>query len=132
MIHTLLDAIRRQQIEQYEEQKIYELDYRNPAVRDSDVLLINLAAEYLGLQKTIELALACHAKVVSLILWDPENETPIPGDGRWPGSGRTITLEKAVVEFQARNMDLVYMRNPQDESGNRLIRLDFQNVCACG
>ena len=71
MIHALLDALRRQQLEQYEEQKIYELDYRNPTVKDSDVLLINLAAEYLGLQKTIELALACHARVVSLILWDP-------------------------------------------------------------
>ena len=42
MIHALLDALRRQQLEQYEEQKIYELDYRNPTVKDSDVLLINL------------------------------------------------------------------------------------------
>lgn len=124
MIHTLLDALHRQQMEQYEEQKIYELDYRNPAIKDSDVLLINLAAEYLGLQKTIELALACHAKVVSLILWDPENFSSVPGDGR------AISLEHAVIEFQARNMDLVYMRDPQDEDGNRLIRLDFQSVCA--
>ena len=85
MIHALLDALRRQQMEQYEEQTVYELDYRDPAVRDSDVLLINLAAEYLGLQKTIDLALACHAKVVSLILWDPENFNSIPVDGRWPG-----------------------------------------------
>ena len=38
MIHTLLDALHRQQMEQYEEQKIYELDYRNPAIKDSDVL----------------------------------------------------------------------------------------------
>ncbi len=122
MIHALLDALRRQQLEQYEEQKIYELDYRNPTVKDSDVLLINLAAEYLGLQKTIELALACHARVVSLILWDPENLNSIPNDGHWPGACRTI--------FQARNMDLIYMRDPQDENGDRLIRLDFQNVCA--
>ena len=48
MIHALLDALRRQQMEQYEEQTVYELDYRDPAVRDSDALLINLAAEYLG------------------------------------------------------------------------------------
>ena len=130
MIHALLDALRRQQMEQYEEQKIYELDYRNPTVRDSDVLLINLAAEYLGLQKTIELAQACHARIVSVILWDPENMNSIPGDGRWPRSYRTISLERAVVEFQARDMDLVYMRDPQDEDGNRLIRLDFQNMCA--
>lgn len=130
MIHTLLDAIRRQQIEQYEEQKIYELDYRNPAVRDSDVLLINLAAEYLGLQKTIELALACHAKIVSLILWDPDNLHSIPGDERRDRACRAIPLEQAVLEFQARDMDLVYMRDPQDENGNRLIRLDFQCVYA--
>ena len=130
MIHALLDALRRQQMEQYEEQKIYELDYRNPTVRDSDVLLINLAAEYLGLQKTIELAQACHARIVSVILWDPENMNSIPGDGRWPRSYRTISPERAVAEFQARNMDLVYMRDPRDENGNRLIRLDFQNVCA--
>lgn len=130
MIHALLDAIRRQQLEQYEEKNIYELDYRNPAIRDSDVLLINLAAEHLGLQKTVELALACHAKVVSLILWDPENEDAIPADGRWSKSCRAISLERAVVEFQARNMDLVHMRNPQDEEGNRLIRLDFESVCA--
>ena len=130
MIHALLDALRRQQMEQYEEQKIYELDYRNPTVRDSDVLLINLAAEYLGLQKTIELAQACHARIVSVILWDPENMNSIPGDGRRPRSYRTISLERAVGEFQARNMDLVYMRDPRDENGNRLIRLDFQNVCA--
>lgn len=128
MIHTLLDALRRQQMEQYEEQKIYELDYRNPAVKDSDVLLINLTAEYLGLQKTIELAQACHAKVVSLILWDPENDNTIPGEGYPPGFLCTISLERAVVEFQARNMDLIYMREPQDENGNRLIRLDFQSV----
>ena len=44
MIHALLDALRRQQMEQYEEQKIYELDYRDPKIRDSEVLLINLAA----------------------------------------------------------------------------------------
>lgn len=130
MIHTLLDSLRRQQLEQYEEQKIYELDYRDPEVRDSDVLLINLAAEYLGLQKTVELALACHAKVVSLILWDPENFHSIPSNGRWPKSYRAIPLEQAVVEFQARNMDLVYMRHPQDENGEGLIRLDFENVCA--
>ena len=130
MIHALLDAIRRQQLEQYEEQNIYELDYRNPAIKDSEVLLMNLTAEYLGLQKTVELALACHAKVVSLILWDPENENASPADGRWPSSCRAVSLERAVVEFQARNMDLVYMRNPQDEDGNRLIRLDFQSVCA--
>ncbi len=130
MIHALLDAIRRQQLEQYEEQNIYELDYRNPAIKDSEVLLMNLTAEYLGLQKTVELALACHAKVVSLILWDPENENTLPADGRWPDSCRAVSLERAVVEFQARNMDLVYMRNPQDEDGNRLIRLDFQSVCA--
>ena len=71
MIQTLLDAIHRQQIEQYEDEKVYELDCRNPKAEDSDVLLVTLAAEFLGLQKTIELALACHAKVVSLILWDP-------------------------------------------------------------
>lgn len=129
MIHKLLDALRRQQMEQYEEQQIYELDYRNPAVRDSDVLLINLAAEYLGLQKTIELALACHARIVSLILWDPENLHTVPDDGQWPKASCTIPLEQAVVEFQARDMDLIYMRDPQDESGNRLIRLDFQCVC---
>ena len=65
MIQTLLDAIHRQQIEQYEDEKVYELDCRNPKAEDSDVLLVTLAAEFLGLQKTIELALACHAKVVS-------------------------------------------------------------------
>ena len=130
MIHTLLDALHRQQMEQYEEQKIYELDYRNPAVRDSEVLLINLAAEYLGLQKTIELALACHAKTVSLILWDPDNFHSIPGDGLRNEVCHAIPLERAVVEFQARDMDLVYMRDPQDENGDRLIRLDFQSVCA--
>lgn len=130
MIHALLDALRRQQLEQYEEQKIYELDYRDPKVRDSEVLLINLAAEYLGLQKTVDLALACHAKVVSLILWDPDNQNAIPGGGCRSGSYRAISLERAVVEFQARNMDLVYMRNPEDENGDRLIRLDFENVCA--
>lgn len=130
MIHALLDALHRQQMEQYEEQKIYELDYRNPTVRDSDVLLINLVAEYLGLQKTIELALACHARIVSVILWDPENLNSIPDDGLQPESYGTISLERAVVEFQARNMDLVYMRDPRDENGNRLIRLDFQKVCA--
>lgn len=130
MIHSLLDALKKQQMEQYEEQEIYELDYRNPAIKDSEVVLINLAAEYLGLQKTIELALACHAQVVSLILWDPENLSSIPSGGHWPKSYNTISLERAVVEFQARDMDLIYMRNPQDEDGNRLIRLDFQNVCA--
>lgn len=130
MIHALLDALRRQQMEQYEEQTVYELDYRNPAIRDSDVLLINLAAEHLGIQRTVELALACHAKVVSLILWDPENFHSIPGDGLCFEDCRTISLEQAVVEFQARNMDLVYMRNPQDENGDRLIRLDFQSECA--
>lgn len=130
MIRTLLDTLYRQQMEQYEEQDVYELDYRNPTVKDSEVLLINLAAEYLGLQKTIELALACHAKVVSLILWDPENLTSIPCGGHWPKSYRSISLEQAVVEFQARNMDLFYMRNPQDEDGNRLIRLDFRALCA--
>ena len=62
MIQTLLDAIHRQQIEQYEDEKVYELDCRNPKAEDSDVLLVTLAAEFLGLQKTIELALACHAK----------------------------------------------------------------------
>lgn len=130
MIHALLDALHRQQMEQYEEHQIYELDYRNPMIKDSDVLLINLSAEYLGLQKTVELALACHAKVVSLILWDPENFNSIPSGGRWPRSYSTISLERAVVEFQARNMDLIYMRDPRDENGNRLIRLDFENSCA--
>lgn len=130
MIYTLLDALRRQQMEQYEEREVYELDYRNPKIQNSEVVLINLSAEYLGLQKTIELALACHAQVVSLILWDPENFQPIPSGGHWPKNYHTISLERAVVEFQAKNMDLIYMRNPQDEDGNRLIRLDFQNVCA--
>lgn len=130
MINNLLEALHRQQLEQYEEQDIYELDYRNPTVKDSDVVLINLTAEYLGLQKTIELAFACHAKIVSLILWDPENFTSIPSGGHWPKAYRTISTEQAVVEFQARNMDLFYMRNPQDEDGNRLIRLDFRRLCA--
>ena len=143
MIHALLDALRRQQMEQYEKQKIYELDYRNPAVKDSDVLLVNLAAEYLGIQKTVELALACHAKIVSLILWDPDNFHTIPDEGYRDSACRAIPLEQAVVEFQARDMDLVYlwqggllgllmvyMRDPQDENGNRLIRLDFQCVYA--
>lgn len=130
MSHTLLDALRRQQMEQYEEQKIYELDYHNPAVKDSDVLLINLAAEYLGLQKTVELALACHAKIVSLILWDPDNFQTVPDKEYQDRIRRAIPLEQAVLEFQARDMDLVYMRNPQDENGNRLIRLDFQCVYA--
>lgn len=130
MIHALLDALRRQQMEQYEEQQIYELDYRNPAVKDSEVLLVNLAAEYLGLQKTIELALACHAKVVSLILWDPENFSAIPCGAHWPKPYRPISLEQAVMEFQARNLDLFYMRNPEDEEGNHLIRLDFRFLCA--
>ena len=130
MIHALLDALRRQQMEQYEKQKIYELDYRNPAVKDSDVLLVNLAAEYLGIQKTVEVALACHAKIVSLILWDPDNFHTIPDEGYRDSACRAIPLEQAVVEFQARDMDLVYMRDPQDENGNRLIRLDFQCVYA--
>ncbi len=132
MICALLDAVHKQQLEQYERQDIYELDYHNPTAKDSEVLLVNLAAEYLGLQKTIDLALKCHAKVVSLILWDPENLTSIPTGGHWPKSYRTISLEQAVIEFQARNMDLFYMRNPQDEDGNRLIRLDFRYMPECG
>ena len=32
------------------------------------------------------------------------------------------------MEFQARDMDLVFMRKPQDEDGNRLIRLDFESM----
>lgn len=36
MIQTLLDAIHRQQIEQYEDEKVYELDCRNPKAEDSD------------------------------------------------------------------------------------------------
>lgn len=130
MIHSLLDAVHQQQLKEYEQQNIYEVDYRNPAVRDSEVLLINLAAEYLGLQKTIELALACHAQIVSLVLWDPENFLSIPSGGHWPKPYRSITLEQAVMEFQAQNMDLVYMRDPADEDGNRLIRLDFRRMCA--
>ena len=94
------------------------------------VLMLTLAAEFLGLQKTIELALACHAKVVSLILWDPKNERTIPSGGHWPRAYRTILPEQAVMEFQASDMDLIYMRNPQDEDGNRLIRLDFQAMYA--
>ena len=39
-MYALLDALHRQQLEQYEEQEIYELDYHNPVVRDSEVLLI--------------------------------------------------------------------------------------------
>ena len=112
MIQTLLDAIHRQQIEQYEDEKVYELDCRNPKAEDSDVLLITLAAEFLGLQKTIELAHACHAKVVSLILWDPKNERTIPSGSYWPRAYRTILPEQAVMEFQASDMDLIYMRNP--------------------
>ena len=130
MIQTLLDAIHRQQIEQYEDEKVYELDCRNPKAEDSDVLLVTLAAEFLGLQKTIELALACHAKVVSLILWDPKNERTIPSGSYWLRAYRTILPEQAVMEFQASDMDLIYMRNPQDEDGNRLIRLDFQAMYA--
>ena len=38
--------------------------------------------------------------------------------------------DQAVMEFQANDMDLIYMRNPQDEDGNRLIRLDFQAMYA--
>ena len=124
MMYALLDALRRQQMEQYEDQTIYELDYHNPVVRESEVLLINLGAEYLGLQKTVELALACHARIVSLVLWDPENPFAIPSGGHWPRPYRSISLEEAVMEFQARDMDLFYMRDPQDEKGNRLIRLD--------
>ena len=45
-------------------------------------------------------------------------------------SYRTILPEQAVMEFQASDMDLIYMRNPQDEDGNRLIRLDFQAMYA--
>lgn len=130
MINHLFETLHRQQLEQYEEQSIYELDYRNPAVKESDVILINLTAEYLGLQKTIELALACHAKIISLILWDPDNFHSIPCNGRWPRSYCSISMERAVIEFQARNMDLIYMRDPQDEYGNRLIRLDFRCLCA--
>ena len=130
MEYPLLDDLKRQQREQYEQQAVYELDYRNPKVQDSDVLFVNLAAEYLGLQRTIELALECHAKIVSLILWDPQNFNSIPCGGHWPRAYRTISTEMAVMEFQARDMDLFYMRNPQDEDGNRLIRLDFRALSA--
>ena len=129
-MYALLDALHRQQLEQYEEQEIYELDYHNPVVRDSEVLLINLGAEYLGLNRTGDLALACHARIVSLVLWDPENAVSIPCGGHWPRPYRVISLEQAVMEFQARNMDLFYMRITQDENGNRLIRLDFQYQAA--
>ena len=42
MIYTLLDALRRQQMEHYEEHEVYELDHRNPKIQDSEVVLINL------------------------------------------------------------------------------------------
>ena len=129
-MYALLDALHRQQLEQYEEQEIYELDYHNPVVRDSEVLLINLGAEYLGLNRTVDLALACHARIVSLVVWAPENAFSIPCGGHWPRPYRIISLEQAVMEFQARNMDLFYMRITQDENGNRLIRLDFQYQAA--
>ena len=122
---VLLDVLHRQQMEQYMEQEVYELDYHNPVARESEVLLVNLSAEYLGLKKTIDLVLACHARIVSLVLWDPENEMPIPCGGHWPRPYRSISAEQAVMEFQARDMDLFYMRTPRDEMGNRLIRLDF-------
>lgn len=127
MVQSLLNTVYRQQLSCFQEahQTIYELDYRHPRAKESEVVLVNLAAEYLGLKKTIELALACHAKVVSLILWDPENARSIPCGGHWPKSYHTILPEQAVMEFQARDMDLVYMRDPKDEEGNRLIRLDF-------
>lgn len=130
MGYPLLDDLKKQQREQYEHQAVYEVDYRNPTVQDSDVLFVDLAAEYLGLKRTIELALACHAKIVSLILWDPQNLTSIPCGGHWPRAYQTISTEMAVMEFQARDMDLFYMRSPKDKDGNRLIRLDFRALSA--
>ena len=65
-MYALLDALHRQQLEQYEEQEIYELDYHNPVVRDSEVLLINLGAEILAL--TAPLIWRWHAMPV-LSLW---------------------------------------------------------------
>lgn len=130
MVQTLLNDMHSQQLQKYNDEahSIYELDYRNPSVKESEVVLVNLAAEYLGLKKTIELIKACHARVVSLILWDPENDYAIPCGGHWSKSYRTILPEQAVMEFQARDMDLVFMRKPQDEEGNRLIRLDFESM----
>lgn len=114
MVQTLLNDMHSQQLQKYNDEaySIYELDYRNPSVKESEVVLVNLAAEYLGLKKTIELIKACHARVVSLILWDPENDYAIPCGGHWPKSYRTILPEQAVMEFQARDMDLVFMRKP--------------------
>ena len=130
MVQTLLNDMHSQQLQKYNDEahNVYELDYRNPSVKESEVVLVNLAAEYLGLKKTIELIKACHARVVSLILWDPENDYAIPRGGHWPKNYRTILPEQAVMEFQARDMDLVFMRKPQDEDGNRLIRLDFESM----
>ena len=130
MVQTLLNDMHSQQLQKYNDEahSIYELDYRNPSVKEPEVVLVNLAAEYLGLKKTIELIKACHARVVSLILWDPENDYAIPCGGHWPKSYRPILPEQAVMEFQARDMDLVFMRKPQDEDGNRLIRLDFESM----
>ena len=100
------------------------------AIRRLKTLMCCLLIWLQNIQKTVELALACHAKIVSLILWDPDNFHTIPDEGYRDSACRAIPLEQAVVEFQARDMDLVYMRDPQDENGNRLIRLDFQCVYA--
>ena len=49
MVQTLLNDMHSQQLQKYNDEahSIYELDYRNPSVKESEVVLVNLAAEYL-------------------------------------------------------------------------------------
>lgn len=53
MVQTLLNDMHSQQLQKYNDEahSIYELDYRNPSVKESEVVLVQSGCRILGIKK---------------------------------------------------------------------------------
>lgn len=94
----------------------------------ADLVIANLTAEYLGVERLVKLVKKSRATFASVLIWERRNKRSLAlftGKREIP---TVVTAEEVISAFQENWMDLIYMRENIEEDGAYFTRLDFRAV----
>ena len=122
----MLEELEACQRRQYPASCVWKVQVEDQNALRAEVVLANLVAEYMGLEKLVRLVKESQARYVSVLIWDCGRYAGPPGSYRPSGEAAARHGAGSNHLVSGKLADLRYMNERMETCGGAVTRLDFK------
>ena len=122
----MLEELEVCQRRQYPAACVWKVQAGDQSAPRAEVVLANLVAEYMGLERLVRLVKESQARYVSVLIWDCDDMQALQAVTGRREEPRRVTAQEVITWFQENWLDLRYMDECMEICGGAVTRLDFK------